>query len=110
MTERSHAAGGAVAAALPEVDHRGRPVRVTVLTRTGCHLCDKAMYAVEQVLAQVQPAVGCASLDVDRIPDPDRGDLLARYGDLLPVTFVDGQQHDYWVVDPDRLREALSPR
>jgi hypothetical protein len=33
---------------------------------------------------------------------------MARYGEEIPVTFVDGRQHDYWRVDADRLRAALS--
>jgi hypothetical protein len=33
---------------------------------------------------------------------------MAEYGEQIPVTFVDGRQHDYWRVDPDRMRAALS--
>lgn len=110
MPERAHAAGETVAALLPQVDRDGHPVRITMLTRTGCHLCDKALKAVECVIAEFHPAVGCATIDVDRVADPARGDLMTRYGDLLPVTFVDGEQHDYWVIDPDRLRQALDKR
>jgi hypothetical protein len=28
----------------------------------------------------------------------------------VPVTFVDGAQHDFWAVDPARLRAALQAR
>jgi len=34
-------------------------------------------------------------------------DLQRRFGEEIPVTFVDGEQHDYWRVDPERLRRAL---
>ena len=30
-----------------------------------------------------------------------------RYGEEIPVTLVDGRQHDFWRVDPARLRAAL---
>ncbi len=33
---------------------------------------------------------------------------LARYSDMVPVTFVDGVQHDFWRVNEDRLRAALT--
>ena len=33
--------------------------------------------------------------------------LQAKYSDEVPVTFVDGKQHDFWRVDPVRLRQAL---
>ena len=32
---------------------------------------------------------------------------LRVYGDMIPVTFVDGIQHDFWRVSEDRLRVAL---
>jgi Glutaredoxin-like domain (DUF836) len=38
-------------------------------------------------------------------------ELVRRYTDQVPVTFVDGRQHDFWRVDAERLRAALrSPR
>ena len=36
--------------------------------------------------------------------------LQDRFGDEVPVTFVDGRQHDFWRVDPVRLRSALQRR
>ena len=33
--------------------------------------------------------------------------LHRRYGEQIPVTFVDGEQHDFWRVDAARLRAAL---
>ena len=32
---------------------------------------------------------------------------LAEYSDMIPVTFVDGVQHDFWRVSEERLRAAL---
>ena len=34
---------------------------------------------------------------------------MEQYGEQIPVTFVDGRQHDYWRVDEARLRAALRP-
>jgi hypothetical protein len=34
--------------------------------------------------------------------------LQERFGEEIPVTFVDGRQHDFWRVDPARLRRALT--
>jgi hypothetical protein len=34
-------------------------------------------------------------------------DDLARYSDMIPVTLVDGIQHDFWHVREERLRAAL---
>lgn len=110
MADQGHDAGEDVAAMVPQLDSNGHPVRISVLTRAGCHLCDKALEAIGLVAADRNPPVGCSSIDVDHVREPLRTDLLTRYGDLLPVTFVDGRQHDYWVIDPVRLRQALSQR
>ncbi|HEX6760057.1 MAG TPA: glutaredoxin family protein [Propionibacteriaceae bacterium] len=74
--------------------------RVLVLTRRGCHLCDQAIEVVAAVCAETGDEY--AVLDVDSDPD-----LQGRYTDQVPVTFVDGAQHDFWRVDPARLKAAL---
>lgn len=33
--------------------------------------------------------------------------LRDRYAEEIPVVLIDGAQHTYWRVDPDRLRAAL---
>jgi glutaredoxin len=75
--------------------------RVLVLTRSGCHLCEQAIEVVAQVCAE--SGTGWTTQDIDTDPE-----LRRRYTDEVPVTFVDGAQHDFWRVDPARLRAALS--
>jgi glutaredoxin len=75
--------------------------RVLVLTREGCHLCDQAIEMVAAVCAEVGETY--ATRDVDGDPE-----LRRTYTDQVPVTFVDGAQHDFWRVDPVRLRAALA--
>ncbi|MFQ6172276.1 glutaredoxin family protein [Oryzobacter sp. R7] len=77
------------------------PVRVLLLGRDGCHLCDTARATIEQVAAEL--GVGWEERSIDDDPD-----LRERYAEQIPVTFVDGRQHDYWRVDAARLRAALS--
>jgi hypothetical protein len=48
--------------------------------------------------------LGVAWDEVDITTDPA---LLAAYVEQIPVTLVDGRQHDFWRVDADRLRAAL---
>ena len=38
----------------------------------------------------------------------DDPELSAAYWEQIPVTLVDGIQHDYWRVDESRLRSALA--
>lgn len=75
--------------------------RVSVVGREGCHLCDVALEIVRRVAAETGADVEVVNID-------EHPDLLARYADEIPVTFVDGAQHDYWRVDEGRLRAALS--
>ena len=77
--------------------------RVTLYTRPGCHLCDDARAVVAAVCADL----GESFTEVDIDGDPE---LTRRYGEEIPVTLVDGVQHDYWRVDADRLRRALRGR
>ena len=74
--------------------------RVVLYSRPGCHLCDDARRVVDRVCAEL----GETYEEVDISGDPD---LEARFGDEIPVTFVDGEQHDFFRVSADRLRRAL---
>jgi hypothetical protein len=76
--------------------------RVTLLSRPGCHLCDDARAIIAQVAADL--AVSWEERDITLSADD-----LAQYSEMIPVTFVDGVQHDFWRVSEDRLRAALLP-
>jgi glutaredoxin len=77
--------------------------RVTLYTRPGCHLCEDARTVVERVCDEL----GEAYAEVDITAGPEAAELTRRYGEEIPVTLVDGRQHDFFAVDPDRLRAAL---
>jgi glutaredoxin len=77
--------------------------RVVLYTREGCHLCAAAEAHVAEVCAET----GDEWVRVDIDDDPD---LRERFTEQVPVTFVDGAQHDFWRVDPVRLRAALGRR
>ena len=75
--------------------------RVTLYGRAGCHLCDQARTVIERVCRDL----GEEYVEIDIDGDDE---LRARYGDEVPVTLVDGRQHDFWRVDEQRLRAALA--
>ncbi len=75
--------------------------RVVVYTRLGCHLCDVALEVVATVCADTGDSWTQVFIDAD-------DELVRRFTDQVPVTFVDGTQHDFWRVDEERLRKALS--
>ena len=75
--------------------------RVTFYTRAGCHLCDVAREVLQLVCADLGESFDEVDIDSD-------AELRERFTDEVPVTFVDGRQHDFWRVDESRLRAALT--
>ncbi|MDO4412806.1 glutaredoxin family protein [Cutibacterium sp.] len=77
--------------------------RLVVVTRRGCHLCHEVIELVAQLRQN----------DRDLVPEPkvidvdtDEG-LRSRWGDHVPVTFVDGTLIAYWTLDAETLMSAL---
>jgi glutaredoxin len=75
--------------------------RITFYSRPGCHLCDDARAVIARVCADLGEEYDEVSID----GDPE---LSERFGEEIPVTFVDGRQHNFWRVDEARLRAALA--
>jgi len=78
-----------------------RPV-ITLLGRPGCHLCDAAREVISRVAADL--GVSWEERDITQSEDD-----LRAYGEMIPVTLIDGVQHDFWRVSEQRLRTALAP-
>lgn len=81
----------------------GATPRVELLGKPECHLCDDARAVVAGVCAEL--GVEWQERDLSGSPDE-----LARWWDKIPVTLVDGEVHNFWRVDPGRLRDALRRR
>lgn len=79
----------------------GEQPRVVLLGRPECHLCDDAREVVAAVCGELHVSWG--ERDLSESPDE-----LARWWDKIPVTLVDGAVHNFWRVDPERLRTALA--
>jgi len=80
------------------------PVTVTLVGKPGCHLCDDARGVVEKAAAETGVAV--EEWDITAADfDPA---LKEKYWEQIPVTLVNGKQHDFWRVDADRLRKAIA--
>ncbi|GAA1221316.1 hypothetical protein GCM10009665_09390 [Kitasatospora nipponensis] len=75
--------------------------KVTLIGKPGCHLCDRA----REVIVRVTGELGVAFEELDITRDEK---LHRSYAEQIPVTLIDGRQHDFWRVDENRLRKALS--
>ena len=80
------------------------PVTVTLIGRPGCHLCEAAQAVVRDVAAETGAEVEELDLTAEDF-DPA---LKEKYFEQIPVTLVNGAQHDFWRVDPVRLRKAIA--
>lgn len=76
-------------------------VVVTLLGKPGCHLCDDARAIIERVAADLDVRV--EERDITASEEDTR-----EYWEQIPVTLINGVQHDFWRVDEKRLRAAIT--
>jgi hypothetical protein len=74
---------------------------VTLIGKPDCHLCEQARHVIEQVCLEL----GESFVERSILDDPELADL---HWERIPVTLVDGRPHDFWRVDAQRLRKALT--
>jgi len=75
-------------------------VELIFYSRQGCHLCDEAKAQMEPLLREF----GVALREVDVDTDPE---LAARYGQEVPVIFLDGRKVAKFRVDTREFRRLL---
>lgn len=68
-------------------------------TRPGCHLCEEAVAALEEI--------GEPFVEIDITTSEE---LEIEYGERIPVIMLDGREHGYWRVEKERLRRDLGLR
>ena len=80
---------------------RELPRVVTLYSRRGCHLCEVAMEKVTELQKEFSYEIKEVFIDGNR-------ELIEKYGDQVPVIHIDGKPHDFFRVDEERFRKALS--
>jgi glutaredoxin len=73
---------------------------VTIYSRTGCHLCENAEATIKSLQNELD-----FELEVKLIDGSD--ELEKLYGHEVPVIHIDGEHHDFFRVDVERLRSSL---
>ncbi len=74
--------------------------QVSVLVREHCPACESAVADARAICAELDVACEARDVDTDR-------ELRAEYGDRVPVVLIDGVEHGFWKVEPERFRAAL---
>ena len=77
------------------------PREITLLVRSGCHLCLAAIETLDEVTSRLDYTWQKVDIDQD-------AELLARHSEEVPVLLVDGRVRDFWVIDAQRLEALLS--
>ena len=80
---------------------------LTLISKPGCHLCETAEAIITRVLAEFEAERPGIRVDLNLKNILDDPQLRARYAEEIPVLLIDGQVHNYWHIDPVRLRQAL---
>jgi glutaredoxin len=84
-----------------------RDIRLTLIGKPGCHLCDDAREVVQAVIAEVQTADDAPRMHLEERSILDDAALAEQFAEEIPVLLLDGEVHTYWRVDPVRLKTAL---
>ena len=77
-------------------------IQLTLIGKPGCHLCDDAQVVIDAVLEEFETPI---LVEKKNILDDET--LFARYSEEIPVLLINGKVHNYWRIDPDRLRSEL---
>ncbi|MEV4636080.1 glutaredoxin family protein [Actinoplanes sp. NPDC049548] len=72
--------------------------RLTLISRTGCHLCEEAEAVLDRIAAG----------QWIRVEVSDSIELERDYGDRVPVVILDGKEHGYWRVEEERLLRDMA--
>lgn len=86
----------------------GGRATVTLLTRAGCSMCERAAKQLAALHEELD--FDLVNTDVDVAAAAGDTSLRARFGDLLPVILLNGTEHSYWDVDEQALRADVPSR
>ena len=73
--------------------------KVTVFSRTGCHLCEIAIDKINSIKDELNFDLEIKLIDAD-------AELEKEFGEQVPVIMIDNKIHDYWRVDLDRFSKS----
>lgn len=86
-------------------------IDLTLIGKAGCHLCDEARVTINAVVGDfraqntgVARHVQVNLVEHDILVDEELAD---KYREEIPVLLINGKVHNYWRIDPERLRGAL---
>jgi glutaredoxin len=79
----------------------GPPLKVTVYSRPGCHLCEEALGQIRGL------ASGGAAFTLEVVDIEADDELMKRYLERIPVVEAGGEVVSELAFDPEALRSRL---
>jgi glutaredoxin len=76
-------------------------IEVSVYSRSNCHLCEVALEVISEIRKEVE-------FTITKILIDGNAELEEKYGEQVPVILINNQPHDFFRVDPERFRLAIS--
>ncbi|MDA0259380.1 MAG: glutaredoxin family protein [Actinobacteria bacterium] len=76
-------------------------IEVSVYSRSNCHLCEVALEVISEIQKDFEFTITKILIDGDT-------ELEKKYGEQVPVILINNQPHDFFRVDPERFRLAIS--
>jgi glutaredoxin len=76
-------------------------IEVTIYSRSNCHLCEVALDVLEEMRGELD-------FQITKILIDENPELEEKYGEQVPVILINDQPHDFFRVDPERFRLAIS--
>ena len=80
---------------------------LTLIGKPGCHLCDDARELIGSVVEKIEGHPSAPEVVMEEISILDDAELSELYLEDIPVLLINGKVHNYWRIDPLRLRTAL---
>ena len=74
--------------------------KVVIYSRVNCHLCEEAEKSVRELLTEIPFELEVIDINGDQ-------ELEKLYSEEVPVITINGDVHDYYKVDKQRLLKAL---
>lgn len=82
-------------------------VRLTLISKPECHLCDVADGVVADVLGELDGVPDAPTVTLEHLSILDDESLYEQYWEQIPVLLIDGVKHAQWRVRPEKLRAAI---
>jgi glutaredoxin len=76
-------------------------IEVSVYSRSNCHLCEVALEVISEIRTEFD-------FTITKILIDGNAELEEKYGEQVPVILINNQPHDFFRVDPERFRSAIS--